>query len=250
MIRAALANGVSRFWGLALVVLLWDALVRWYGFNVIVLPDPVAVVRSALADWRLYAYNTSITLTVAVAGLLLGSVLGAVLAVLGWVSRIVAGMAAPAALVVRSVPFIILIPIFSRLIGYNLTMVVVVVTLLSFFPSFVLVSSGLSSIPPSAVDLGRVFGANRWRTLLHIALPAAIPGLFASIRLSASRAVLGAMVAEFLTGIDGLGKLFLLARGDLESERAFAAALVAACAAILLVYLAERLEGAIQRRMN
>ncbi len=250
MTRSVLSNLLARFWGLLLVVLLWEGVVRWYGFNVIVLPDPAAVIRAAFTDWRIYGYNTAVTLAVAVSGLLLGSALGAVLAVMGWVSRVVSGMVAPAALVVRSVPFIILIPIFSRLLGYNLTMVVVVVTLLSFFPSFVLVSSGLSSLPPAAVDLGKVFGATRWRALVNIALPAALPSLFASIRLSASRAVLGAMVAEFLTGIDGLGKLFLLARGDLESERAFAAALVAALAAILLVHVAERLEGAIQRRMT
>ena len=250
MTKSIATSLFSRFWGLLAVVLLWEGLVRWYGFNVIVLPDPVAVVRAVFTDWRIYGYNTAITLTVAVTGLLLGSLLGTILAVMGWVSRVVSGMVAPAALVVRSVPFIILIPIFSRLLGYNLTMVVLVVTLLSFFPSFVLVSSGLSSLPPAAVDLGKVFGATRWRALIHIALPAAIPGLFASIRLSASRAVLGAMVAEFLTGIDGLGKLFLLARGDLESERAFAAALVAALSAILLVYFAERLEAAIQRRMT
>jgi NitT/TauT family transport system permease protein len=248
--RRALHDIAARFWGVALVVLLWDALVRVYGFNVIVLPDPVAVVRAIFTDWRLYGSNTAITLAVAITGLVLGSVLGAVLAILGWVSRVVSGMVAPAALVVRSVPFIILIPILSRLLGYNLTMVVLVVTLLSFFPSFVLVSSGLASLPAAAADVGRVFGATRARALVHIALPAAMPGLFASIRLSASRAVLGAMVAEFLTGIDGLGKLFLLARGDLESERAFAAALVAAVAAIVLVHVAERLEGAIQRRMT
>jgi ABC-type nitrate/sulfonate/bicarbonate transport system permease component len=249
-VRALASSVVARYWGLGLVVLAWDALVRWYGFNVIVLPDPLAVVKAVFTDWRVYGYNTAITLAVAVTGLVFGSVLGALLAVMGWVSRTIAGMVAPAALVVRSVPFIILIPIFSRLLGYNLTMVVLVVTLLSFFPSFVLVSSALSSLPAAAVDLGRVFGASRYRALVHVAMPAALPALFTSIRLSASRAVLGAMVAEFLTGIDGLGKLFLLARGDLESERAFAAAIVAALAAILLVSVAERLESSIQRRMT
>lgn len=241
---------VSRSWGILLAVLLWDALVRWHGFNVIVLPDPWAVIRAIGSEWRVYASAAGKTLGVAVAGLVLGSVFGAALAVSGWVSRIVAGMVAPAALIVRSVPFIILIPIFSRVLGYNLTMVIVVVTLLSFFPSFVLVSSGLGALPKASLDLGRVFGASRIRMLVNIALPAAIPNLFAAIRLSASRAVLGAMVAEFLTGIDGLGKLFLLARGDLEAERAFAAATVAAAAAVALFLVAGRLEASVHRRMT
>lgn len=245
-----LVSVFSRAWAVLLVVLMWDALVRWQGFNVIVLPDPWSVVRAIATDAPLYAKAAGLTLGVAVAGLLLGSLLGATLAVAGWVSRIVSGMVAPAALVVRSVPFIILIPVLSRLLGYNLTMVIVVVTLLSFFPSFVLVSSGLAALPAASADLGRVFGASRMRTLVNIALPAAIPNLFASIRLSASRAVLGAMVAEFLTGIDGLGKLFLLARGDLEAERAFAVATVAAVAAVALFLAAGRLESAVHGRMS
>ena len=241
---------VSRAWGLLLLLALWDGLVRWKGFNVIVLPDPWSVVRAIAVDWRVYLGAAASTLGVAVAGLLLGSVLGALLAIAGWLSRFVAGMVSPAALVVRSVPFIILIPIFSRLLGYNLAMVVIVVTLLSFFPSFVLVSSALASLPAASVDLATVFGATRLRALITIAAPAAVPNLFASIRLSASRAVLGAMVAEFLTGIDGLGKLFLLARGDLKAESAFAAALVATLAAVALFQLAGRVEAAVQRRMT
>jgi ABC-type nitrate/sulfonate/bicarbonate transport system permease component len=57
------------------------------------------------------------------------------------------------------------------------------------------------------------------------------------------------MVAEFLTGLDGLGRLFLLARGDLEAERALAAAVVAAAAALLLFHLAEWAERYVNRRM-
>ena len=240
----------SRLWAVLLVIIVWDGLVRWHGFNVIVLPDPWTVARTIMTEWPLYAKAAGLTLGVAVAGLLLGSLLGAALAISGWISRIVAGMVAPAALVVRSVPFIILIPVLSRLLGYNLTMVVVVVTLLSFFPAFVLVSSGLAALPAASADLGRVYGASRTRALVNIALPAAIPSLFASIRLSASRAVLGAMVAEFLTGIDGLGKMFLLFRGDLEAERAFAVATVAAVAAVGLFLAAGRLEAAVHRRMS
>ena len=94
-----------------------------------------------------------------------------------------------------------------------------------------------------------MFGATRWRKLVLIALPAALPKLFTSIRLSASRAVLGAMVAEFLTGLDGLGRLFLLARGELEAERALAAAVVAAIAALLLFHVAEWAERQVAKRM-
>ena len=236
-------------WSLALLIVLWDLYVRVQGFNVIVLPDPLAVVRAIAADWRTYLEKLGLTMQAAIAGLLLGALLGTVVAIIAWSSRLASGIVAPMAIAVRSIPFIVFIPILSRLMGYNVKMEIVVVTLLSFFPSFVLVSSGLSGLPQAATDLARVFGATRWRKLVLVALPAALPKLFTSIRLSASRAVLGAMVAEFLTGLDGLGRLFLLARGELEAERALAAAIVAAVAALLLFHFAEWAERRVNLRM-
>jgi NitT/TauT family transport system permease protein len=236
-------------WSLALLIVLWDLYVRVQGFNVIVLPDPLAVARAIAVDWRTYLEKLGLTMQAAIAGLLLGALLGTVVAIIAWSSRLASGIVAPMAIAVRSIPFIVFIPILSRLMGYNVKMEIVVVTLLSFFPSFVLVSSGLSGLPQAASDLSRVFGATRWRRLVLVALPAALPKLFTSIRLSASRAVLGAMVAEFLTGLDGLGRLFLLARGELEAERALAAAIVAAVAALLLFHAAEWAERRVNLRM-
>lgn len=241
---------VRGLWSLALLILLWDLYVRAHGFNVIVLPDPLTVARAIAGDWATYVEKLALTMRAAIVGLVLGALLGTLVAVVAWSSRLASGIVSPLAIAVRTIPFIVFIPILSRLMGYNVKMEIVVVTLLSFFPSFVLVSSGLSGLPLAAADFARVCGATRWRKLVLLALPAALPKLFTSIRLSASRAVLGAMVAEFLTGLDGLGRLFLLARGDLEAERALAAAVVAAIAALALFQLAAWAETAVNRRMT
>jgi NitT/TauT family transport system permease protein len=148
------------------------------------------------------------------------------------------------------VPIVVFVPILATMIGYTTTMVVTLVALMSFFPSFVMVSSGLSSLPAAAQDVSAVYGASKWRKLIHIALPASLPNLFASIRLSASRAILATMVAEFLTGIDGLGTLFLLARADLQSEIALGAALIGAAVAVVMYYIADMLEAVVNRRLT
>ena len=244
-----LASLLRSWWWLVLLLFAWDLYVRLKGFNVIVLPDPWTVARALANDWPTLGAKLLLTLRAAVAGLLAGAFLGTVVAVVAWSSRFLSGIVAPLALLVRSVPFLVFIPILSRLMGYNTSMEIFVVTVFSFFPSFVLVSSGLAGLPAAASDLCLVFGATRWRKLVLIALPAAMPQLFASVRISASFAVLAAMVAEFLTGIDGLGRLFLLARGDLEAERALAASVVAAASSLVLFNLAKMAENAVNRRM-
>ncbi len=240
----------GRLWWLIVLLVFWDLYVRAKGFNVIVLPDPWTVVVALYADWPILLEALALTMRAAIAGLVLGAMLGTVVAIVAWSSRLASGLVGPFAIAVRTIPFIVFIPILARVMGYNVLMEIVVVTMLSFFPSFVLVSSGLHGLPAAASDLSTVFGATRWRKLRLIALPAALPKLFTSIRLSAPRAVLGAMVAEFLTGLDGLGRLFLLARGDLQAERALAAAVVAAVVALALFHLAQWAEHYVNRKMS
>jgi ABC-type nitrate/sulfonate/bicarbonate transport system permease component len=248
--RARWSAWAGRWWWVAVLLLSWDLYVRIKGFNVIVLPSPLDVARSLVADGPELLANLLLTLRAALLGLLLGAVLGTLAAVLAWISRVLSGLVAPLALLVRSVPFIVFIPILSRFMGYDTTMEVVVVGMLSFFPSFVLVSSGLAGLPAAASDLCAVYGAPRWRRLWLIALPAAIPNLFASIRISASVAVLVAMVAEYLTGIEGLGRMFLLTRGELEADRSLAVSAVAAVTSLLLFNVAKAAEQAVNRRMS
>jgi len=241
---------LERLWALAAVMLVWHVYAVIQGFNRIVLPTPLSVLANIVEEWPLYAPKLALTMTVAIAGLILGAALGALGAIAAWISRIASAFVATSALVVRSVPFVVFIPILSRMMGYNVTMEITIVALLSFFPSFVLVSSGLSALPPSALDVSRAFGATTIKRLIYIALPISLTNLVAALRLSAARVVLGAMVAEFLTGLDGLGSVFLLARADLESERALGAAVIAAAAALILVQVGEALERWMNRRMT
>ena len=248
MIR--IRNFLSHTWLVIAIFLAWDVYVRTAGFNAIVLPSPGSVFTSIVTDHKLYLLNALKTLWVSVLGLMLGTLLGTAFGIFGWLSAIASGMVSVSSIVVRSVPIVVFVPILATLMGYNTGMVIVLVALMSFFPAFVMVSSGLASLSAAANDVSAVYGASKLRKLRYVALPAAMPNLFASVRLSASRAILAAMVAEFLTGIQGLGSLFLLARADLNSEIALGAAMVAAIAALLLYYLAEWLERSVILHIN
>jgi NitT/TauT family transport system permease protein len=241
---------ISHTWAVIAVFLVWEIFVRVQGFNQIVLPSPAIVFASLVQDSDLYVAATLKTLWVALAGLLIGATIGGIAAIIGWLSAFASGFVSASAIVVRSVPFVVFVPVLATIMGYTNNMVITIVALMSFFPSFVLVSSGLTSLPSAASDVSRVYGATPLRKLIYLALPAAASNWLASIRLSSSRAILAGMVAEFLTGIDGLGKLFLMARADLKSEQALGAAVIAAIASLLLFYLAGLAEKMVNRRLS
>jgi len=241
---------ISHTWALVAVFVVWDVFVRVQGFNQIVLPSPASVFASLIQDSDVYVDATIKTLKVSLAGLMLGSIIGGVAAIVAWLSAFASGFVSASAIVVRSVPFVVFVPVLATIMGYTSGMVITIVALMSFFPSFVMVSSGLTSLPSAATDVSRVYGATPYRKLIYLALPAAASNWLASIRLSSSRAILAGMVAEFLTGIDGLGKLFLMARADLKSEQALGAAVIAAIASLILFYLAGLAEKLVNRRLT
>nr|WP_305123165.1 ABC transporter permease subunit [Roseomonas sp. GC11] len=174
--------------------------------------------------------------------------LGTGMAVLTWLSRLLGGLLTPLGLVFASVPVVALIPVLARLFGYDTRTVLAIVSIISFFPSFVFTGSGLRALPPGSDDLFRVLGASRWARLRLLAGPAALPDWTVALRLAGANAILAAMLAEFLMGSGGLGEIFHAARADLDMNRALGASAIATVVSVLCFLGASRLEQAARRR--
>ncbi|MCX5495525.1 ABC transporter permease subunit [Kaistia dalseonensis] len=239
---------VSRYWGVAGVLLFWQAWVTITGVNSIVVPHPIDVARDIVTEPGVYLSNGSQTLFLAALGLVLGMALGTLVAVLAWSSDILSGILTPLGLVFSSVPVVALIPIIARLFGYDVKTVLAIVVIISFFPAFVFTSAGLKTLPAGSDDLFRVFGASRWTRFVRLVLPSAVPNWMIAFRLAAPPAVLSAMVAEFLMGTSGLGYLFRSAASNFQTDRAFGTSVVATIISVICFGLALSAERAVLKR--
>jgi NitT/TauT family transport system permease protein len=218
---------IEDYWGILLLLVAWETWVTANSFNPIVMPTPTAVLNDLVTNPGVYLGNVGITLMIAVFGLVAGMLVGTGLAVTAWFSPIASGLLNPLTVLFSSVPVVALIPVIARLLGYDTSTVLAIVVIITFFPSFVFVSSGLRQPPPGSEDLFRVLGASRLDLLRRLALPAAMPNLAIAFRLASAHAILAAMVAEFLMGTTGLGYLFAKTKADFQTEQAFGASLVA-----------------------
>jgi NitT/TauT family transport system permease protein len=142
----------------------------------------------------------------------------------------------------RSIPIVAIIPVVARLVGYGNKIVPIVTIMLAFFPAYVMTTSGLRSASATSRDLLQALGASRWTLLRRVLVPTAIPNLLVALRLCASSTVLAAMVAEFLAGTNGLGRLFSSTRVRFETERAWGAALIATALSVVFFQVALRIE--------
>jgi putative hydroxymethylpyrimidine transport system permease protein len=233
---------ISRYWTVLALLVAWQLYSSLSGLNRIVVPGPVSVFGDVVANVGVYLPDLAWTLGMAGAGLAVGMALGTALAVAVWASRVVSGMMTPVALIMRSVPVVAMIPVLARVFGYGWSTVLVITSVVSFFPAFVLVGARLREAPPATSDLMVVLGASRLTLLRRLLLPHAVPGLLVAFRLTASTAVLGAMLAEYLMGGRGLGTLFARSVSFYEVDRAWGTALVATVVSVASFVAARAVE--------
>jgi putative hydroxymethylpyrimidine transport system permease protein len=233
---------LGRWWAVLALLVIWQLWVTLTGFNRIVLPTPFDVAADLVTNPGAYAGDTARTFGLALFGVVVGMALGFAVSVATWASSLVAGAVSPLVLMLRSIPIVAVIPVVARLVGYGNKIVPIVTIMLAFFPAYVMTSSGLRSASPTSLDLMTSLGASRWTALRRLLVPTAVPSVLVALRLCASSAVLAAMVAEFLAGTNGLGRLFSTTRVRFETERAWGAALIATALSVLLFQVALRIE--------
>lgn len=149
---------------------------------------------------------------------------------------------APYLVIISAIPVAAMIPLFTVVLGRGLGAVTLVVALLTFFPTFVNVMTGLAAAPEQACDVVTVAGGSSARALWMVRLPYSTPWLFASLRISAPNAIGSALVAEWLITGDGMAQVMQTSRNASDYAALWSAGLALVIASILaysLVALSE-----------
>jgi ABC-type nitrate/sulfonate/bicarbonate transport system permease component len=149
------------------------------------------------------------------------------------------------------VPLIALAPVIILIFGYKSDITTGVIGgIVVLFPALVTIAVGLKSASPQMLDVVSVYGGNIFTAVRKVALPGALPSLFAAIRVSVPGAITGALLAEMLSTGDGLGR----ATVEYATQAKFAdlwASVVAVTAVSLLLYIVVQiLESVVLSRMG
>ena len=109
----------------------------------------------------------------------------------------------------------------------------------TFFPITVSLASGFRSVDSDVIDLMRTMNASRWQIFWYAKLPAATEQFFSGLRISATYAIVGAVIAEWLGGNEGLGVYMTRVRKSFSYDRMFAAIIVISALSLALMRLVE-----------
>jgi len=241
---------LSQFWGVALLLILWQIWVVAATPNSLIVVPPLAVLRDIAAEPSVYINAAVWTLGVALAGLAGGMLFGLLLAILAWSSNLISGFLGPAAILISSTPVVCLIPLLARIFGYHAPTELATVLIMMFFPSFVFASAGLRNLPPMSAYLLETWNTSQLRRLRLLALPAAVPSLATAFRAGAAASILVAVVAEYLMQTGGLGALIAVTMQQFDIPRAFGASIIAMLISTLLYTIAGSVEHRIRERQS
>ena len=224
------------------MIFAWWAWVAIGDVHRLVVPPPGQVFGNIGSDPGPYLAATWRTIVSAGLGLLIGTAIGVAVALAVWLSQVLRGLLTTSMILVYSAPIVATIPLMTRILGYSPGTVLAIAALVSMFPTFVLVSSGLRTTPAGSDDVFTVMGSSRRMRLLRLAVPASLPNFYVALRLNAAVAFIAAIIGEYLTGVDGLGSLFVDSFARFNVTRAWGASIVIVAFSIISYAIATAIE--------
>lgn len=206
------------------------------------LPSPVQVAKAFVSEFPALMSNAGTTLLEAFAGLLLGVATGFVVAVAMDHCEGLYQAFYPIIVLTQTVPAIAVAPLLVLWFGYEMAPKIILIVITTFFPVTVGLLTGFKAADPAAVNLLKAMGAGKMQIFRYIKLPGAMGQFFSGLKISASYAVVGAVIAEWLGGFKGLGVYMLRVKKAFSFDKMFAVIFLISAISLLLMWAVERLQ--------
>lgn len=227
----------------AVLLAIWELYARSSAVSPFVLPAPTQVL-GALWDFRAEAIRNAVPTiveTIVGFGISIAAATATAIALdrVGWIRRAVE----PLLVASQTVPIVAIAPLVVVWFGFGLVPKVLVVVLVTFFPITIALLDGFGTTPPEATELLRSFGASAGQTFRKVRWPSALPSLFTGLRISATYAVVAAVIGEYVGATEGLGIWMQLSQRSFRTDLVFGAIVLTAALSMGLyglVALAER----------
>jgi len=221
---------------LILLVALWQTLVWLFALPEYILPSPWQVIVVLWQQAPLLCQQAIPTILETLLGFSLGAVFAFSTALaIAFFKTLRKGLL-PLIIVSQAIPTFAIAPLLVIWFGYGMSSKVITAIIMIFFPVTSAFLDGLNNTSSNWLELSKVMGATRLRTLVHIQIPAALPSLASGLRVAAVIAPIGAIIGEWVGASQGLGFLMLNANARMQIDLMFAALLLIVVLTLMLYY--------------
>jgi NitT/TauT family transport system permease protein len=229
------------------LLLFWQFVLPAAGVPQFIAPTPLQVAYRFSVDGRLLWDNFLPSLCESVLGFLAGNLAAISLAVVFVYGKPVERAYFPVVLFLNTIPVLALAPIIVLIFGTGLLPKVIIASIICFFPTLVNMTRGLEAVGANELELMRILSASGAEVFWKLRVPRSLPFLFASLRISSTACVVGAIVGEWIGANAGLGALIIQSTFNYRSDLLYAAIILSSSMAVTIFLLVSAVERRIIR---
>jgi NitT/TauT family transport system permease protein len=219
-------------------LVIWQAAVKIFHVSIFILPSPTDLATNLKQQFTPGPASVYGDIWTTFHEMIIGYVIAAVLGMfMGLAMARIPGLervAYPYVFALQAIPMVALAPLLIIWFGFGNTSKVLIVALCAFFPMMVSSLTAFKSVDAGQEQLFQALCASRVRTFLKLRVPAALPFLLAGLDLSLVHSLVGAIVAEFISGQTGLGVRLLTYNSSVNVSGSFAVILVLCALGVVL----------------
>ncbi|MGL5116743.1 MAG: ABC transporter permease [Beijerinckiaceae bacterium] len=232
----------------------WEFMVRVKEIPPYVLPGPILVAQTLVADWGTLSTSLWITLRITFAALIAAVSVGVALAIVFTQSKWLEKSLFPYAIILQVTPVVSIAPLIIIWVGDIDLSLLICAWIVAFFPILSSTILGLNSVDHNLLNLFQIYGASRWQGLRYLRLPAALPFFLSGLKIAGGLALIGAVVAEYVAGsggnASGLAYRILEASYQLKIPRMFAALVMISLTGIAIFLVTSTISHLLLRRWH
>lgn len=230
---------------IGLFVIIWQIYVTAAKVPEYMLPSPGAVFKqlvSMVSEGGLWLHF-SVTSGEVFSGFLAGSLLGFIAGYILVKIPLFEEALMPYILLAQTAPKVALVPLFVIWFGLGFTSKLILVISMVFFPVMVGTILGVKSVNKDIKNLMKVLNASKLQILTQIEIPSSLPMIFSGLKIGMVQAVIGAIVAEWISGKSGLGYLLVYGSTTYDTPLMIAGIIITIVVGIIFYELVEVLEN-------
>ncbi len=232
----------------------WELTVRYREIPPYILPGPILIAKTLVADWGTLSTSLWVTLRITFAALIAAVTVGVALAIIFTQSRWLEKSLLPYAIILQVTPVVSIAPLIIIWVGDVNLSLLICAWIVAFFPILSSTIIGLNSVDHNLLNLFQIYGANRWQGLRYLRIPAALPFFLSGLKIAGGLALIGAVVAEYVAGsggnASGLAYRILEASYQLRIPRMFAALVMISLTGIAIFLVTSYISHLLLRRWH
>lgn len=233
-LKSKSAGFVLPFIATIVLFVVWELVVIIFKIPAFNLPSPSNIFQAMVTFAPQLLANSLRTLWTTMLGFAIAVVIGVILGFMIGYSRTAYLTLYPLLVAFNTIPKAAIVPLLAIWFGANAIPATITAFLLAFFPIAVNVALGLDTVEPEMKDVLRSLGASQLETFEKVGWPHSLPYIFASLKIAASFAFIGAVISESVASNAGLGYLIVQATSSFDIPLAFAALLILAILGVVL----------------